>query len=207
MFKSKLAFLLMYLIISEGLVFMAGPSWLLAEGYIKKVQYFKSYVWDGKAKTYHFRGLISKENISHFKNYYELFLGEKNRYLYAKRYVAGKVQARFHYTKNNEISHYFFYKNTIKTKSLFYRKPGVTLKEFDYDPFTGQILKKVFYRLDGKTLLKVEIYDHGYLRVSRIYRSNGKLKSETEYFEGRKTTYDKNGRKVKVIRFRPKKIR
>jgi len=190
-----------------GLIQMTSPSALFAEGYFKKVLYFKTYAWDSKNKSYRFIHPIPPESKSQYKNYYELFLGEKDRYLFSRRYVAGKVQVVYHYRANNEISHYFFYNNNVKSKSIFYRKPGVKLKEFDYDPLSGQILKKVFYRSDGRSLLKVEIYDHGYLRISRIYRSSGVLRSETEYFEGRKTIYNKSGRKVKVTRFRPKKIR
>ncbi|HEO64316.1 MAG TPA: hypothetical protein ENI73_00445 [Spirochaetes bacterium] len=134
-------------------------------------------------------------------------MGRKRRYLFSKRYVDRKLHATFFFNLNHQITHWYYYVDTVKRKAYFYHKPFVIDRIYTYEPLRGRIQHRIFYRKDGKTPIKEEFYDHLYLRKIIIYYSNGMKKSETEYFEGKKYFYNLKGKVTKVKRFNPRRLK
>ncbi len=177
------------------------------ETYVKTKRYFKRLIWNRPKNRYEFKSPIKKSQLKRYYSYFEVYLGSKKRYLLSKRYVDRKLHATFFFNSHHQITHWYYYVDTVKRKAYFYRKPFVIERIYTYEPLRGRIQHRIFYRKDGITPIKEEFFEHLYLRKIIIYYSNGLKKSETEYFEGKKYFYDKKGRITKVKRFNPQRVK
>ncbi len=177
------------------------------KAYVRTRLYFKRLIWNEVRKRYEFKSPIKKSQIKRYYSYFELYSGDKRRYLFSKRYVDRKLHATFFFNRDRQVTHWYYYVDTVKRKAYFYRKPFVINRIYTYEPLRGRIQHKIFYRKDGKTPTREEFYDHLYLRKIIIYYSNGMKKSVTEYFEGKKYFYDPKGKVTKVKRFNPRRLK
>lgn len=192
--------------------FAFPEQYLYPESNIKQVKYYLKQQWKQESKSYQFLHEIKinktddkAELLKSEKNYYEVFYNINNEVLFSKKWVNNKIHAQFFF-KKGLISHYFYYIGGEKVKTIFFNKRQIKTKAFYYDVLSKNINKKIFFRKNGKSILKKEVYDHQVLREEYIYYPNNKLRSHTEFFEGKKKYYDKNEKLTKTERFKPKKL-
>ena len=210
--KKKVLWILLLTLFLVGKELILFPLKIFAQGYFTEKKYYKTQEWNSDNKEYEFHSPLSDEDLKNVNSYFILFVGRDNKYLFSERYINNILQATFYFNTKKQITHFYYYLDGQKKGAIFYNEKGIKTKEYQYDITIGKKKKEVYYRKetfykdDGKTIYKTDYYDHLKLRKTILYYKNGKKKSVTEYFEGKKKYYNRQGKVTKVKRFIPKRL-
>jgi len=172
----------------------------------KKVIFFARQIWDIDTQRYRFEAQINPRFLKKIDKYFRVTFDSNGLPIHSKKILYHRLNTVYFFDKQKRLTHYYFFSGGIKREAVFYNQKRIKTKKIYYSLASGKLEEIDYFRNDGRTIIKQEFYDHSRLRRLIIYYPNSITRSDTDYFSGKKHYYDKEGKKIKTLKFDPKRL-